>query len=201
MKIKLTISLLSMSFLTYAQSLDFGFNAGTGATYIVENADKGIDVTYKTPTTISTDLKYTPKDSNFGIILRYQYTTTKAEGNKWFDASMSNFKANVNDNTFFMLLEYQKNNDKKFNFGANFGLGYTKQIINFENENTIINNSFPTIQIGGLIKYKLNDKLSLKLQPSFQSFDLIKALGNNQLNFAKEDIHFLIQLGISYKLN
>ncbi len=35
MKIKLTISLLSMSFLTYAQSLDFGFNAGTGATYIV----------------------------------------------------------------------------------------------------------------------------------------------------------------------
>lgn len=166
----------------------------------MENSDKTVNINYKTPTTISTDLTFTLENSNFGVVVRYQFTGTSVDGNKWFDLSESYFKARVNDNTFLLLLEYLKRNEKKLNFGANFGMGYTKQIINFENEDLSTNNSFPSIQIGGLINYKLNNKLSLKLQPSFQFFDPINGLSNNKLNLAKEDIHFLMQLGISYQL-
>lgn len=200
MKIKLAFLLLTVNALAYSQSLEFGFNVGTGSTYLVENSDKTVNINYKTPTTISTDLTFTLENSNFGVVVRYQFTGTSVDGNKWFDLSESYFKARVNDNTFLLLLEYLKRNEKKLNFGANFGMGYTKQIINFENEDLSTNNSFPSIQIGGLINYKLNNKLSLKLQPSFQFFDPINGLSNNKLNLAKEDIHFLMQLGISYQL-
>lgn len=71
MKFTFTILLLAMYACLYGQSLEYTFNVGTGATYLVENYDRSININYKTPVSISTDLKFTPKNSNFGILLRY----------------------------------------------------------------------------------------------------------------------------------
>ena len=199
MKTKLTIFSLFISIFSFPQTFEFGAGLGTGSTYIVENSDKTVNVNYKTPTSIYTDLKYTPINSNFGILLRYQYTNTSVSGQKWFQFNQ-NFDANVNDNSLFLLLEYLKRSDRKLNFGGNIGIGYTKQIIDFNSENETTESSFPSINLSGIIGYNLNSKLSLKLQPSFQFFDPINAMKTEHYNFAKEDIHFLTLLGISYKL-
>ncbi|SIS63034.1 hypothetical protein SAMN05421768_11613 [Chryseobacterium joostei] len=198
MKFTFTILLLAMYACLYGQSLEYTFNVGTGATYLVENYDRSININYKTPVSISTDLKFTPKNSNFGILLRYQFTGTGVDGSKWFDEFSPSFKAQVNDNSFILLIEYLKKSDKKINFGANFGLGYTKQIISLENENYTRRNVFPSLHIGGIISCKINSKLSVKLQPGFQFFDPLNALSKNNYHFAKEDIHFLTQVGFSY---
>ena len=199
MKTKLSIFSLFISLFSFSQTFEFGAGLGTGSTYIVENSDKSVEIKYKIPTSIYTDLKYTPSNSNFGILLRYQYTNTSLNGQKWFQFNQV-FNANVNDNTLFLLLEYLKKNDNKLNFGGNIGIGYTKQIIDFNSENEIAENSFPSINLSGIINYNLNNKLSLKLQPSFQFFDPINAIKIEQYKFAKEDIHFLVLFGISYKL-
>lgn len=199
MKTKLSIFSLFISLFSFSQTFEFGAGLGTGSTYIVENSDKSVNVNYKTPTSIYTDLKYTASNSNFGILLRYHYTNTSVSGQKWFQLNQD-FNANVNENTLFLLLEYLKKSDQKLNFGGNIGIGYTKQIIDFNSENEYAENSFPSINLSGIIDYNLNSKLSLKLQPSFQFFDPINAMKIESYNFAKEDIHFLALLGISYKL-
>lgn len=199
MKTKLTLFSLFLSLFSFSQTFEFGAGIGTGSTYIVENSDQSVIVNYKTPTSIYTDLKYTPGNSNFGVLVKYQYTSTSVGGQKWFELNQD-FNASINDNTLFLLLEYLKKSDRKLHFGGNFGIGFTKQIIDLHSENEVIENSFPSVNLSGLISYSLNSKLSLKLQPSFQVSDPINAMKADRYHFAKEDIHFLTSLGISYKL-
>lgn len=199
MNTKLTLFSLFLSVFSFSQTFEFGAGLGTGSTYIVENSDQSVNVKYKTPTSIYTDLKYTPGNSNFGLLIRYQNTSTSVNGQKWFEQNQD-FNANVNDNTLILLLEYLKKSDRKLHFGGNFGIGFTKQITDLYSDNDVIENSFPTIHLSGLIDYSLNSKLSLKLQPSFQVSDPINAMKVQPYYFAKEDIHFLTFLGVSYKL-
>ena len=199
MKIKIIIFYLLISSLSFSQSLEVGAGVGTGSTYIVENSDKSVNINYKTPSSIYTDLKYIPSHSNIGVMLRYQYTNTSVNGQKWFEVNQ-NFNAIVGDNSLFLLIEYIKTNEQKVSFGGNAGLGYTKQTINFTDENYSIENSFPSVNISGIVNYRFSNKFSIKLQPTFQFFDPISGMKIKQYNFAKEDIHFLALLGVSYKL-
>ena len=199
MKIKIIIFYLLISSLSFSQSLEVGAGVGTGSTYIVENSDKSVNINYKTPSSIYTDLKYIPSNSNIGVMLRYQYTNTSVNGQKWFEVNQ-NFNAIVGDNSLFLLIEYIKTNEQKVSFGGNAGLGYTKQTINFTDENYSIENSFPSVNISGIVNYRFSNKFSIKLQPTFQFFDPISGMKIKQYNFAKEDIHFFALLGVSYKL-
>lgn len=182
-----------------AQNLEFGFGLGTGSTYLVENSDRSVNINYKTPVSVYTNLKYTLSDSPFGILLRYQYTNTSVNGQKWFENNQD-FEAFVNDNSLFLLLEYLHKDENKLNFGGNVGLGYTSQSIDFRSESSKVHHSFPSVNISGVLKYKVNGRFSIRLEPGFQFFDPLNALKTDQYNFAKEDIHFLTSLGISYKL-
>ncbi len=199
MKTKFTVFLLVVSLSSYSQSFEFGFGLGTGSNYIIENTDKTIDVSYKMPSSVYTNLKYTPKNSNIGVLLRYQYTNTSASGQKWFEQNQT-LDAIVNDNSLFLLVEYIKRTDAKLSFGGNFGIGYTKQIIDFISEKYSTENTIPSINFSGIFEYHLSNKLGIKLQPSFQFFDPINSLKIKRYNFAKEDIGFLVLLGVSYKL-
>lgn len=180
-----------------AQSLEFGIGAGTGSTYILENAD-AVNISYKAPVSVKTELKYTPANSNFGVSLRYQHTNTSVSGQRWFDTA-ENFDAIVSDNSLFLLLEYLKNSPAKWSFGGNVGLGFTSQNIDFSTTETR-EYRFPTLNISGVAQYKINEKWALKLEPGFQFADPFSALKIKSYNFAKEDIHFLALLGFSYKL-
>ena len=199
MKTKFTIFSLLISTFVFSQSFEFGVGLGTGSTYLIENSDNSVNIKYKTPSSIYTDFKYIPSNSNIGILLRYQYTNTSVNGEKWFDMNQ-NFNAIVGDNSVFLLIEYLKINQQKLSFGGNAGLGYTKQTINFTDENYSIENSFPSVNISGIANYRFNEKFSIKLQPTFQFFDPISGIKIKQYNFAKEDIHFFALLGVSYKL-
>ncbi len=199
MKAKFAIFLLMVSISSYSQSFEFGFGLGTGSNYIVENADKTVNVNYKMPASVYTDLKYTPKNSNIGILLRYQYTNTSVKGQKWFKRNQV-LDAIVNDNSLFLLVEYIKRTKRKLRFGGNFGIGYTKQVIDFISEKYSAENTMPSINFSGILEYRLNSKLGIKLQPSLQFFDPINGLKIKHYNFAREDIGFLVLLGVSYKL-
>lgn len=184
---------------SYAQSLEYEYAAGSGITYMVENADKTIDISYHAPVTIATGLKYTPQNSHFGVLLRYQYTNTNVDGQKWFD-TFQFFDAIVDDNSLFLMLEYLRENDKKLNVGANFGFGFTKQFIKFTSENYSMENYYPSLNFSAIAAYYINSRLSIRLQPGVQFSDPINGLKIKPYNFAKEDIHFLTLLGISLKL-
>ena len=199
MKTKFTIFSLLISTFAFSQSFEFGVGLATGSTYLIENSDSSVNINYKTPSSIYTDLKYIPNNSNVGILLRYQYTNTSVNGQKWFETNQ-NFNAIVADNSLILLLEYLKTNEQRLSFGGNAGLGFTKQTINFTDENYSTENSFPSINISGIANYKFNNKFSIKLQPTFQFFDPISGMKIKQYNFVKEDIHFLALLGVSYKL-
>ncbi|MBW8361211.1 MAG: hypothetical protein K0M56_03375 [Kaistella sp.] len=193
MNTKFAFFALLISMFSFSQSLEFGIGLGTGANYIVENS---VNVTYKTPVSINTDLKYTPNNSNIGILLRYQYANTSVSGQKWFESNQP-FTATVDDNSLFLLVEYLKRSGRKLNFGGNFGVGFTKQIIQFNSENYSVDHTFPSVNVSGIMDYNVSEKFALKLQPGFQFFDPINGMKSKPYNFAKEDIHFLTLLGIT----
>ena len=201
MKKLLLFTGILLSFNLYSQEIEFGISSGTGFVYIVENSDKTVNLNYQSPLVISSTLKYIPKDSNFGIKLTYQNLTANLQGVDWQYGYNFNgqFNGSVENRTFILAIEYIKDL-KKLNFGYNFGVGQTNERINFDDRGTANEqNSFMIVNFGGLIKYKLNQKLSISLEPSFLWNDPIRSF-SNYYKLAGEDINFLFQVGLKYKL-
>ncbi len=194
-----TVVLISVNL--YSQEIEFGISSGTGFVYVVENSDKTVNLNYQSPIVISSTLKYSPKDSNFGIKLTYQNLNANLQGIDWqYGYNFGgHFKGSIENRTFFLGIEYIKEL-KKLNFGYNVGVGQTNERINFD-ERGIANeqNSFMVLNFGGLLKYKLNQKLSLSLEPSILWNDPIRSF-SNYYRLAGEDINLLFQVGLKYKL-
>lgn len=195
------LSIVLISTNLYSQEIEFGISSGTGFAYMVENSDKSVNINYQSPFVISSSLKYVPKNLNVGIKLVYQNLDSKIQGVDWhyrynFGAP---FKGSVENRTLIVGIEYIKEN-KKLNFGYNVGIGQTNERINFD-ELAIINeqNSFMVLNFGGLITYPINQNFSLSLEPSFLWNDPINSF-SKYYRLAGEDINFLVQMGIKYKI-
>ncbi len=105
--------------------------------------------------------------------------------------------------TSLILLEHLKDNNK-WNLGYNFGFGYTHQ--NFRqdltNSSSGMEINFMSANISGIISSKLNNNLSLQLEPSLLWTDPVGSLRtSDKWQIAGEDLHLLIQLGFTYKIN
>lgn len=203
-KIVVLLTLFSCS-ITKAQSIDAGFSSGTGAIYIIENQDKNININYGSPLIVAADIKFTPQNSFFGIKLKYLNLNASLNGDDWQNLNnqslfVKNFEGTIENSTLSVHLEHISDN-KKINIGYNFGLGQTKEKINFDKKGVNkIENEFFILNFGGIIKYSINSKVSLKFEPSFQWNDPINSLHPERYRMGSEDINLLFQFGVNYKL-
>lgn len=205
MKKFLFILILIAFFNTNAQQIEVGFTTGTGAIYMIENRDKSIDLNYAAPIIVAADIKFTPENAYFGIKLKYQNINGSLQGDNWQRINsqslfVNKFDGYIENSSFLVLLEHI-NQKSKLNIGYNFGIGQTNERINFDKKGlNKIENNFFILNLGGLIKYNLNSKTSLKFEPSFQWNDPINTLYSERYKMGGEDINLLFQFGISYKL-
>jgi hypothetical protein len=192
-------------FKTNAQQIEVGFSTGTGYVYIIENIDSKADLDYKNPIILVTSLKYTPKDSFFGIKFKYQHINTILTGKNWQKIDfqgliLDEINGNIENNFFIFLLEhfYKKN---KISIGYNFGLGYSKERINFDEKGKYhIDNEYVILNLGSNFKYELSQKIDLCFEPIFLWNDPINSLYSNRYRLGGEDINFLFQVGLNYKI-
>lgn len=201
MKKILSLTIALISFNLHAQDIEFGISSGTGFAYIVENSDKSVDVNYRSPFVISSSLKYIPKNSNLGLKLVYQNLESKVHGVDWQYGSFFRipFEGSVENRTLVLGIEYIKEVNK-LNFGYHIGVGHTNERINFDQRGiNYRQNSFMVLNLGGLMQYSLTQNLSLTAEQSFLWNDPIRSF-SNYYKLAGEDLSFLIQIGIKYKI-
>lgn len=179
-----------------AQSLHMGFEAGTGISYIGEATSENAMNDFNPSMVISTHLKFTPKDSYFGVRLNLMNVSTLFSSNTdvWS-------RGQVNTLTTSLILEHL-NTEKKFSIGYFFGMGVTRE--NYLNKDWYGNkqgtSNFMSVSGGGLITYGLGEKSRLLVTPSFFWTDPLNTFRKDHWVQAGEDIAFLFQLGYSYKL-
>ena len=188
---------------SFAQKVDFSLSAGTGKVYIYESADKSVDVNYSLPLSLMSELKFTPRQKNWGLKLRVQNIQSTITGVNWMTYKPLN--GYINSLTTSLLLE----NDivkKNFSYGFNFGLGVTKETIQRQQNNPDdkVSSSYASFNLGGHFSYSLSPDFDLQLLPTLLCQDPFKSMGvitgNRRANFAGEDLSALINIGIRYKL-
>ena len=108
----------------FAQHLDFGLSIGTGKAYFIETLTNTSDWRYGMPTSLVSELKFTPRDKTWGIKLRMQHVGSgMREEYLPEDFRSESFVASL---TTAILLE--KNIEKeKFAYGFNFGVGISTE--------------------------------------------------------------------------
>ena len=166
---KITIVILFFLIATLegkSQNLEFGFGLGTGSAYLFENNDSDINIDYSAPFSSYMDLKYSKPDSYFGLKLKFQYLNAAIEGRNW-KSSNEPIDGDVTSLTSMILLEHLKEN-KQWNFGYNFGFGYTHQEFRQDliNSSPIVDRNFMSVNFSGIVSSKLNENLALQLEPT-----------------------------------
>ena len=201
-KILLGFLLCSTTFV-FAQKFDLGLSIGTGKSYLFESIDKSVDVKYGLPTSLLTELKFTPKDKNWGVKLRLHSIESTVIGQNWLDKTPLN--GYINSFTTSILLENEIAK-KKYSYGFNFGFGLTKETIQpqqYAPTNKTTNN-YNTISVGGHITYKLNKELDFQILPTLFWQDPFKSIGvltgSRKANLAGEDFTMLVNFGLRYRL-
>lgn len=192
--------LISSSNFLVAQSFSLGFEAGTGASYMGENASESNWYAFKPSMAMGVSLKYTPVDSYFGLRFNVLYVSTRFESKQEF--SLGQYSGEISTVTTSLLLEHL-NTDKRWNFGYNFGMGISRETYEtsgWPSDYNYIQN-FMSISGGGIVAYKMGDKSRLNLNPSFLWTDPVNTLRKDEWVRGREDISLLIQLGYTYKFN
>ena len=198
--IALFCALFAMADIVHSQSLSMGFEAGTGISYIGENDPDKEFMQFDPSVAMGVNLKFTPKDSYFGLRLNIQHVNTHYNDNSnwpiWGD-----YYGEISTTTSSLLLEHL-NTNKKWNFGYNFGMGVTQETYEkIGSASSSVNNSnFMSISGGGIVQFNLGEKSALYFSPSMLWTDPINTLYKNNWVSGREDIAFLFQLGYSYKL-
>ncbi len=185
-----------------SQNLEVGFGLGTGSAYMFENTDSGIDIDYSAPFSSYMDLKYSKPDSYFGLKLKFQYLNAGIEGKNW-KSSNEPIDGDVTSLTSMILLEHLKEKNK-WNFGYNFGFGYTHQEFRQDliNLSPVVDRNFMSINFSGIISSKLNENLALQLEPTLLWTDPVSSLReSDKWEIAGEDLSILMQIGIKYKIH
>lgn len=193
------LGILFISSVLTAQSFEIGAGAGTGAFYMIENADDNVNLSYTNEASIYVDLKYTFKDRNDGFKLRFQNMHVEINGTEY----LSNVVLSGSVETFTTLLLYEfMPTEKNFNIGYNFGLGFTKQ--EYERFPSVIQfapqDNYMSVAAGAITALKLNEKLFLRLETGLLWTDPINSFkGPANFQTAGEDLSLLVQLGLSYR--
>ena len=202
---KITIVILFFLIATLegkSQNLEVGFGLGTGSAYLFENNDSDVNIDYSAPFSSYMDLKYSKPDSYFGLKLKFQYLNAAIEGRNW-KSSNEPIDGDVTSLTSMILLEHLKEN-KQWNFGYNFGFGYTHQEFRQDliNSSPIVDRNFMSVNLSGIISSKLNENLALQLEPTLLWTDPVNSFReSDKWEIAGEDLSILMQIGIKYKIH
>lgn len=202
-KITILFVVFALAFQGKAQTLELGLGVGSGAAYLFENSDKSVNISYSLPFSSFADLKYSHPDRYFGGRLKFQYLNTGVEGDDWKSGMYTdNVNGDVSSFTAMLLLEHLKT-DKPWNFGYNFGIGYTNQKLRYDlvYHSYQIETGYMSAALGGIINRKLTENLSLTIEPSLFWTDPVNSLRNSdKWQIAGEDLSILVQVGIRYKI-
>jgi len=197
------LSFIALLFFTdgKSQTFEVGFGMGSGTTYLMENLDNGINIKYSVPFSSYIDLKYAAAGKYFGAKLRFQYLNTGIQGNDWKNPGLA-IDGEVTSLTTLILLEHL-NSDQKWNFGYNFGFGFTNQQFRPDliNSSNAIESSFMSLSVSGILNKKINENFSFQIEPNLLWTDPVNSLRSNEKwQIAGEDISLLIQIGLVYKI-
>ena len=201
MKIKfLFITLLGWGISGNAQNLDVGFGLGSGQAYIFEGRDEGVNVDYSAPFSNYVFLNYIPENSFFNLKLNFQYINSGIEGTNW----KTNEKINgeVSSLTTFVIVEHLKD-IKRWNFGFNFGFGYTIESftgdLEFRKQSELRRHM--STSASTLLSVKVSEKTLIQLSPTLIWIDPVNSFRSPEnWNIAGEDLNLLVQVGLAYRL-
>ncbi len=195
----LILGTLFFSSVLTAQSFEIGAGAGTGAFYMIEEADNNVITAYDSPAALFFDVKYNFKDRIDGVKLRFQNTRVNIVGQDYQTAAPLN--GYVTSFTTSLLYERLRA-DKTFNIGYHFGMGFTQQDF-IQQKNTslpVIESRFTSITGGVVYSLRLQENLRLNLNTDLLWTDPLNSLnGSENWQTAGEDLSLLIQLGVSYR--
>jgi hypothetical protein len=194
--------LLLMGFATLianGQTFEIGAGAGTGAYYIIEDADNAAIIAYDSPASLFVDVKYNFKGRIDGVKLRLQNMSVHVLGMDYQTGVL--LDGRVESFTTSLLYERLRT-DRVFNVGYYFGMGVTQQ--DFKQ---VISNSIPAVQdrfmsltFGGVYALRIQENLHLNLETGFLWTDPINSFRDSEnWQTAGEDLSFLAQLGLSYR--
>ncbi|WP_124979795.1 hypothetical protein [Nonlabens xiamenensis] len=192
---------LCMPLSIYAQSFEIAAGAGSGAFYFGEDVVDDLSVDFSNHQSLYAELGYQFKESPGVLKLRFQNANADVIGREYrtarsLDGSISTFT------TALMYERIQRKN--KVDLGYQLGLGYTIEELVFDSSNPFVKqeDKFMSIIVGGVASTKLNDKLDLNLELNALWTDPINTLGGaDDWRTGGEDVSFLLQLGLSYRLN
>lgn len=203
MKKLLLCVLICSTTLVFGQKFDFGLSIGTGKSYLFESIDKSVNVRYSLPMSLITELKFTPKDKNWGIMLRLNSIESTVTGQNWVNNTPLN--GYINSFTTSLLLE-KEIAKKKHSYGVNFGFGLTKETLQPQqyDPGTKTTQVYPSISVGGNIAFILNKDLDFQILPVLFWQDPFKSIGvltrSRTANLAGEDLTLLLNFGLRYRI-
>ena len=199
--IRTSITLISLLFTTTiikAQIFSADFDFGAGSSYIVENIQSSDQFQYNPSFAMKGAITYTSLDSYFGIKLQLLHVSTTFDGTSgWY-----NYYGEVNTFTTSLLLTHI-NNTKKWNFGYNFGLGYTLEDYQSNRYKEYQNDlrRYMSITASGIVSVKTGDRFNVKLTPTVLWTDPINSFRTENWYSAREDVSVLLLIGFEYRLN
>ncbi|MDI9311214.1 MAG: hypothetical protein QM535_13445 [Limnohabitans sp.] len=198
----LTFLLFATTF-SFGQKLDFGLSVGTGKSYLFESINKTVNVNYGAPISLITEIKFTPKDKNWGIKLRVHNIESTLKGENWVNKTPLN--GYINSITTSLILENEIAK-KHFSFGFNFGLGLTKETIQqqqyYSFDKSVQN--YTSLSVGAHLTHKISKDFDFQILPTLLWQDPFKTIGyltgKRNANFAGEDLTMTLNFGLRYRL-
>lgn len=200
MKYALGLLTLLLSFSSIAQTLELSAGAGTGAFYFGEEADNSIPNGFDHHRSLYFDITYRKENTPNALKLRFQQTAVDIEGleyqtNRPLDGTIETF-------TTALIFERLKFN-RKVNVGYQLGMGLTQEdfVVNRNINSIPEQDRFASIIIGTVATTRLSERFRLNLELTGLWTDPLNTLrGSDNWQTAGEDISFILQAGISYKL-
>jgi hypothetical protein len=200
MKYFLATSILLLSFSSIAQTLEISGGAGTGAFYFGEEADNSISNGFDHHRSLYIDITYRKENTPNALKLRFQQTAVDIEGleyrtNRTLDGSIETFSTAL----MYERLRFNRN----INLGYQIGVGFTQEdfVVNKSISATPEQDRFASIILGAVATTRLSDKFRLNLELTGLWTDPLNTLrGSDNWQTGGEDISFILQAGISYKL-
>ena len=195
--------LLFSTTFSFGQRVDFGVSVGSGKSYFFESIDKNVNVNYGVPMSLITEVKYTPKDKNWGLKLRVHNVESTVKGENWETRTPLN--GYINSITTSLILENEIPK-KNFSYGFNFGFGLTKETIQQQQYLSIYNaaQNYTSFSVGAHYTHKINKNFDFQILPNFLWQDPFKTIGvvtgTRKANFAGEDLTLTINFGLRYRL-
>ena len=87
MKKSILVFLLLSTTFSFGQKLDFGLSVGTGKSYLFESIDKTVNVNYRIPISLMTEIKFTPKEHSSSFHTAFLWWAVIEEAEDYEDKS------------------------------------------------------------------------------------------------------------------